>query len=85
MSVHLVSQEFAIALEMAGVLSKHVNLNRSMALAAAAPQVGALMIQEVIINGVFVQDVPAAMRALLPDRLAIIPHVADVVIILVQI
>jgi hypothetical protein len=40
----LVLEELTVALEVAGVLSEHVDLHRSVTLAAGAPQVGALVV-----------------------------------------
>ena len=83
MDEHLVSEELTVALEVTGVLPKLINLNRGMTLGAVSSKLGALVIQEVVIYRVLVQSISAPVWALLPHRLAIVPHMIYIVIVFV--
>ena len=79
----MISEKLAIALEVTGVFPKLVNLHGGMTLGAAASKLGALVVQEVVINGVFVQGVTTPVGTGFAHGLALVAHVVYIVIVFV--
>ena len=81
---NLLPEELAVALEVAGVLPELIESHFLAAFAANAPHTGTLVVDEVVLNRVFIQVFLAPVGAQFAQNLAVVPHVVDVVMVLID-
>ena len=83
-STNLIPQKLTITFEMTLMVTKLINHNRLIAIAAISAKLDALVIDEMIFDGVFRKLLTASNRAWLFDVLAILQNMLDIIVVFVS-
>lgn len=79
--INLFSEKITVRLKMACVFSKLVNFDTLIAFHTGTSELAAFVVKEMVLVGLLVEHLPAAVGTRLPDVLALEPQVVNVVVV----